>query len=192
MILISGFVSYELCTEWNAAKTAFLWVPQQTATMLGLAADNGWVKGIWTLAAFPTLLWIGLGALVVLCRGADTLLEAWRRLALPLAVVISAGHMAKGLAKVNSWGGYLPLALADPMGPDNAAGIHAGTIAQPEKFTDIHNVSIAAVGLIVAMCLFALRESRLSDPATRRGRAAAILIVTMAMAYIAFGWGFLS
>jgi hypothetical protein len=108
VMLVSGFVAYELCTEWDAAKAAFLWVPKHVGESLGMTAHEGWIKGVWMLVIFPFTVWLLLGATVLATRGAATMGEAWRRLALPLVVVLAAGHMAKGLAKVSSWGDTCP------------------------------------------------------------------------------------
>lgn len=57
--------------------------------------------------------------------------EAWRRLALPLAIVIAGGHRSKGLAKIVSWGGFLPLSAKDLLGIDTARAITAETLPRP-------------------------------------------------------------
>lgn len=44
--------------------------------------------------------------------------EIWRRMALPLAVIIAVGHMSKGPAKFVSWAPFLPQVLCDPHGVD--------------------------------------------------------------------------
>ena len=131
VMLVSGFVTYELCTEWAAAKAAFLWVPQHVAPALGLAPGNGWLQGTWTLLVVPALLWLALGMVARTTGGEDSLPDAWRRLALPIAVVVAAGHVAKGLAKATSWGGFLPGALRDPAGTNTAHAISAGSRPQP-------------------------------------------------------------
>ena len=190
VMLVSGFVAYELCSEWGAAKDAFLSIPKHVSGSLGMAADNGWIKGIWMLFVLPLLVWLVLGAVVLLCRGANSLLEAWRRLALPMAVVIAAGHMAKGLAKLASWGGYLPLALGEPIGRDNALAITAGTLSKPASLLPMSVVSAASLVLILAMLYYALRESRMADVATHRGRIAAIWIVGLTSAFLILGWSF--
>ena len=114
VMLVSGFVTGELCSEWPAAQAAFLWAPEQVGQLIGLAPHNGWLEGIWVLVAYPLALWLLLGSFTRLLGGAETVGEAWRRLALPLAVVIASGHMAKGLAKFTSWVGFLPQAVMAP------------------------------------------------------------------------------
>ena len=114
--------------------------------------------------------------------------EAWRRLALPLAVVVAAGHMAKGLAKIGSWGGYLPLALQEPTGTEHALAITAGDLSKPGSILPMAAVSVVGLIVIVAMSYFALRESRIADSATHRGRIAPIVLVAMASVFLVIGW----
>ena len=189
VILVSGFVGYELCSEWAAAKTVFNWVPVAIAKAVGVPAYEGWIKGVWMLGAFPAVIWSLLGGLVLLLRGAATLGEALRRLALPLAVIISAGHMAKGLAKVASWGGYLPFALRDPVGVETALRMSDGTLSAPSPILSMTVVWPVSALLVLVMILFAIRESRLADPTTHSARIPAILVVGLASLFLAIGWG---
>jgi hypothetical protein len=192
VMLASGFVSYEVCTEWPAAKAAFLWVPQQVAPLLGLAAGDGWIKGLWTLFFFPVLLWLVLGGMLRAAGASGTFREAWQRLALPLVVVVAAGHMAKGLAKIASWGGFLPGALHDPMGTDTAIAISSGVLEGPERLLAMPQVSAAAVLLIATAGFFAVREARLADAGTARRLAAPVLAVAAGFGLIVLGWGLAS
>ncbi len=189
IMLVSGFVVYELCTEWAAAKVAFLWVPAQVAPLFGLEPANGWVKGIWILFVFPALLWPVLGAMILVSGAATTLTEAWRRLALPLVVVIAAGHMAKGVAKITSWGGYLPGALRDPLGTDTAIKLSDGSVLPPDVLLTMPWVSAISVLLIVASAWFALREARLANPARMGRLALPILMVAVCFGLLTLGWG---
>jgi len=191
VMLVSGFVAYELFSEWKSAQAAFLWVPQTVARTTGLASFEGWIKGIWMLLVVPLGVWSVLGGLVLLFRGAGSLAEAWKRLALPLAVVIAAGQMAKGLAKFVSWGGYLPGALQDPRGTETALAISAGQIDKPASLLSLAVVSVVSLMLLAAMAWFGIRESRLADPRTHRSRVPSILLAAAASAYLIFGWGFL-
>ena len=200
VMLASGFVAYELSTElpalWTDARTGndvtgkaiFLWIPDWLS---GKSAHAGWIKGIWMLFVFPALLWTVLGGLVLLGRGAASLGEAWRRLALPVVVVVAAGHMAKGLAKISSWGGYLPGALRDPWGTTTIAQLAADPTAKPDHLLLKSTVSIVGVLLVLLLGYFALRESRLADTTTHRSRLAPILLVTAVSLAAVWGWGFL-
>lgn len=189
ILLALGFVSYEVCTEWPAAKAVFLWVPQQVATALGLAAGNGWVKGVWMLSVMPAALALVLAAVVRVTGAAASLGEAWRRLALPLVVVVAGGHMAKGLAKIVSWGGYLPGALQDPVGTDTARAITAGTASSPGSLLAMPWVAGISLVLIALASAFAVREARKANPVVAGRLAIPVLALGATYGLIVLGWG---
>lgn len=91
-LLVSGFVTYELFSEWKAAQEVFLWGLTMVTDVLGIEAYAGWIKGGCALFVVPLVVWLVLSGLVLLFRGARSMDEAWRRLALPLAVLIAVGH----------------------------------------------------------------------------------------------------
>lgn len=190
LIVVSGYVSYELCSEWKAAQSAFLWAPDQAAAILGLANHVGWFRGLWAVVVVPLLLWTLLAVPVLLLRGARTLAESWRRLALPLAVVLAAGHMAKGLAKSAQWIGYLPLTYGDPSGVQTAQAIAAETMAKPGPLLTKAAVSTACLVLLAVMAYFALRESNLADRTRHTSRLPSLLLAILASAVLIFGWRF--
>ncbi len=190
LMVVSGYVGYELCSEWKAAQAVFLWVPEKTAALLGLTDLVGWIKGLWAVFVFPLVLWTLLAVPVLLMRGASGLGEAWRRLALPLAVVLAAGHMAKGLAKFAQWAGYFPLTYEDPTGVQTAQAIVASTMAKPGPLLSKAMISTVCLVLLALMAYFALRESRLADPVTHRSRLLSLVVAILASAVLIFGWRF--
>ena len=189
VMLLSGFIAYELCSEWKPAKEVFLWVPAHVASWLEVQDHYGWVKGIWRIFVFPAALWLVLGLLMRLFGGGMSLSESWRGLALPIAVIVAAGHMAKALAKLTSWGSHLPFALSDPIGGSGAAAIASGAADKPSSILPMAVVSAVGVVLVVWSIRVALRESRLADPVTHRARLAAILPMGFAFLLVVFGWG---
>jgi len=58
-----------------------------------------------------------MAAIVRVAGGREPMRVTWRRLALPVAVVVSAGHMTKGLAKLTSWPPFLPQPSTIPRAP---------------------------------------------------------------------------
>lgn len=190
LMLVSGFVAYEICTEWPTAKAAFLVVPGTLSELLGYSELNGWFKGIWMLFVFPVLFWLILGSMVLAAKGARSLGEALRRLALPLAPLIAAGHMSKGLAKISSWGGYLPLALTEPSGVQHAKALTDGTLLAPQHLFSMLFVSIISLSLILAMAFLGVRESRLADRESHGARLLPLLFVGSLELVIVCGWTF--
>ena len=189
LIVVSGYVGYELCSEWKAAQAVFLWVPEQAAALLGLSGMVGWVKGLWAVVVFPLLLWAVLAIPVLLLGGAKNLDEAWRRLALPMAVVLAAGHMAKGLAKSAQWAGYSLLAWQDPSGISTAQAIVEGG-GKPGSLLSKATISTVCLAILLAMGYFAVRESKLAHPVTHKSRVLSLAVAILASAVLIFGWRF--
>ena len=187
LMVVSGYVSYELCSEWKAAQAVFLWVPEKSAALLGLNSIAGWVKGVWAVVLLPLLLWTILAIPVLLLGGAKSMGEAWRRLALPMAVVLAAGHMAKGLAKSAQWAGYSLLAWQDPSGISTAQAIVVGG-DKPGSLLSKATISTACLVLLLVMGYFAVRESKLADPVTHKSRVLSLAVAILVSAVLIFGW----
>lgn len=186
IMLLSGFVAFELCTEWAAAKAMFLLPAKTMAGWLGLSENNGWIKGVWMLFILPLILWSIFGCAASLSG------HSIRKLVLPLIPLLAAGHMAKGLAKISSWGGYLPWALEKPLGVENAQAIAAKTLAAPPHLISKQVVAILAIILVVAFAYLGLREKRLTDKKPSHVLTLLILGVALAELYLVWGWGFSS
>jgi hypothetical protein len=190
VMLVSGFVTYEMFSEWKAAKAVFLNPAEQLTTWLGAGKEAaGWIKGAYVLLVVPAVLWLIAGGLIRLTGGASSLREAWRRLALPMAVVISAGHMGKGLAKVSSWGGYLPGAIREPMGVHNSQALAAKTIPPPTSLLSLPLVSIIGFLLLAVAVWLGIRETRLAESRGYGKRAVPIILLGAFYLFLVAGWG---
>jgi len=190
VMVVSGFVVYELTGVWNAAAPVFLWAPKQVGVALNVGADAaGWIQGIWTIVAVPLALWLVLGVATILSGGARSLAEAWRRIALPLAVVVATGHMAKALEKFTSWAGFLPFAWAEPTGVQTALKMSAKTMAQPAAWLGPQALSVAAMVLVTCGGALALREALLADAENGRRHFAPIILLGGFYFFLVFGWG---
>jgi hypothetical protein len=182
-------VTYELCGVWKTAEPCFLWAPRQVSTALNAGGAAGWIQGLWTILIVPLLLWLVLGALTLLFGGAKSLGEAWRRLALPMAVVVAAGHMAKGLEKFTSWVGFLPYAWAEPTGVQTALRMHAKAMPQTAAWFSLPTLSVLAMLLLGLGLFLAIREARLADPEKSRARIFPIALLGGFYFFLVFGWG---
>ena len=160
IVLLSGFVTYELTTEWNYAKKLFLFVPTYLSNLIGIDSLNGSIKGIWTIGIFPFALWSLFGLFIYLFRGAKSIFEAWQKIALQMVIIIAAGHMIKAIAKLNSWLGYYQNSFEDPIGINTAMLYSSGSL-NPTFFISKFIVSIIGLILLSASFIYSLREERL-------------------------------
>ena len=189
VMVVSGFVTFELCGVWKAAEPVFLWVPVQVGNALQAGAAVGWIQGLWTVMVVPLLLWSALGAVTILLGGAGTLGDAWRRLALPLAVIVAAGHIAKCLEKFTSWAGFLPGALLEPTGVQTVMKMTAKTLPQPAAWLSLPALSAVSMLLLATAVFLAAREARLADPAHGRSRIAPMFLLGGFYFLLVCGWG---
>jgi hypothetical protein len=189
VMIASGFVTYELSGVWKAAGEVFLRAPARASASLGAGSTTGWLQGLWTIVVWPLAMWLAFGGITCLTRGAKSLGESWRRLALPMAVLVATGHMAKGLEKFTSWIGFLPHAWAEPGGVQTALRMSAGTMPQPQAWLGPPALSVLAMLLVGLGIWLALREAYLADPANARRRALPILLMGGLYLFLAFGWG---
>jgi polyferredoxin len=190
VMLVSGFVTWELFTEWPAAEQRFLLPATWLAARLGVDGLASWFQGAWTLLVVPPALWLVLGAAARALGATGSLTLQWRRLAMPLAVVIAAGHMSKGLAKFVSWAPFMPHAVRDAGGSHTAAALTASTLPAPVPWLGLPTVAVAAMALVLGAAYFAAREHRLANAAEplRSWAVAPVMVVAVGFCLIIFGW----
>ncbi|MEW6125908.1 MAG: 4Fe-4S binding protein [Acidobacteriota bacterium] len=190
VMLVSGFVIWELFTEWPAAEKVFLTAPHWLSQQIGVEWLTGYLEGFWALGVVPLALWLVTGSIVKVFDNRTSLRLAWRKLALPMAVVVSAGHMAKGLAKFVSWAGFLPYAVKDPNGLDTLQGLANKTIAMPASLLSPLTSVVVAVCLLGIALGLSLREMKLSHPQTRYIYFVPPVAIAVGFLFIVVGWTF--
>lgn len=188
IMLLSGFVSYEVSSEWGVAQSLFFWVPAQLHAWSGFENGYGFFRGFWMLFVYPALLWGLFGGMVALFTS-DTLSHIWRRIALPMAVILAAGHMSKGLVKFSTQSVFLPQAFRDPQGIDTATRITQGALGAPEPLLSMTAASTIALILIAVAFVLAMREFRLANPDISRYYLIPKTLVASTFMFVAGGWG---
>lgn len=194
VMLVSGFVTWELLTEWHRGEEVFLMLPQWVSQQIGLPWLSGYLNGIWALVVVPLVIWTVMAGVVRLFGGSSTISQTWRRLALPIAAVVAAGHITKGLAKFVSWAGFLPYALKDPVGTKTVLDVNHQTIPQPGPLLSLPVVAGVGIVLVLIGLSFAIRESRLAHPETKAHHRTLIPQLGLAAAFLCIicGWVFAS
>ena len=192
VMLVSGFVMWELLAEWPKAEETFVTLPHRVSQWAGVSGLAGYLNGLWALVAVPLGFWTLMWLIIRLSGDASGLASTWQRMALPTAVVISAGHMAKGLAKFVSWVGFLQFALKDPLGLTTVGGMSKKTLAQPASLLPESVVASLGVALVLGGLFFAIREARLAHSGSPPNYCILIPKVALACAFvfIVIGWAF--
>lgn len=136
ILLVSGFVIYEVLSEWAVSKSILVWLPNHVVNSLALtgpAADL--VIGIVMFIIFPAVLFISVvGAAKLLSRASPTaVLKAFALLLIP---TMASGHLIKAILKMVSRIPYWPYVLSEPAGIETAQKIMDKTIVLDRSATD--------------------------------------------------------
>lgn len=159
VLVAAGFVSHEVMGEVPLLDALFHWAPSQLARLLA-PLGFGWCEALWFLALFPALFW-SMALLVGWAAGEGGRVGP-RLLVMAgaAAPVVALAHLAKALAKIGSWGGYLPMALQDPTGLAAMRSLARHHVADPGVWWGIPALGRVLFLGVAALALGSLRRPR--------------------------------
>lgn len=124
-LVVSGFVIYEVFTEWGTTKGLLLWTPDRIGAALD--AEGVWIpaliKSLTLFVALPTLLWALPYGLFRLLGGKLELGRYICSFGIAFIPVMAAAHAIKSLLKTTSRIPYWERVCSDPIGAETAKGI---------------------------------------------------------------------
>lgn len=170
VVVASGFVTHELAGEVKWLEALYHRVPEAIGALLPGAVPFGWLEAAWFLVLFPAALWLLVAGLARLAGHEGGARELLLAAATGAAPVVAVAHLAKALAKLSSWGGFLPLAVRDPRGLDTLAALEAGQRAAPGPIVALSTVGALTLAGVAALALWSWRRAR-RDGSTAAGRA---------------------
>jgi NAD-dependent dihydropyrimidine dehydrogenase PreA subunit len=123
VLLVSGFVVYEILSEWPVSKGVLTWLPRHLADALGLTGPSAaLVSAVVMFIVLPACLFSAVIALAKIRSKISPKVIAGE-LALLLVPTMAAAHIIKAILKMTSRIGYWPHALSDPAGLETARKI---------------------------------------------------------------------
>ena len=184
VLLAAGFVAHEVIGEVKPMDAYFHAVPERLNALLP-SVSFGWFEAGWFLVLLPLVLWTAtsVGAYAWGYRGSVTRLLV--AAATGAAPVVAIAHLAKAVAKIGSWGGYLPGSLADPRGIETFNVYASGHATAPARLVGLPLLGWLMIVLLLALTWRSWRGLRDSAaellPAAKAGAAATALffIVTL-------------
>ena len=156
IMMLSGFVAYEIAGFWTETRSIFLYVPNLAADRSGV--DAGVLKGLWVLGVFPVLLWSLSAFPSMVMNREQTIGQLWRRMAYPASLIIAALHMTKAMEKLSTWSGYIPQALRDPSGGSAGVLRQGAELVVPAPLPGNEYILTAGLLLLCAAILLIRRE----------------------------------
>jgi polyferredoxin len=115
-LVVSGFVIYEVFTEWAVTKDLLLWLPR-------LIAANGFVKSVLLFFGLPLILWGAPFGLFRLIGGKLSMSNYLLRFGIAFIPIMAAAHITKSMLKMTSRIPYWEFAVSDPQGAITAQRI---------------------------------------------------------------------
>jgi hypothetical protein len=156
VFIASGFVAHELFAEVKPMDRVFHAVPQWLAETTNLPEAFSWFEALWFLAILPLCLVGVLWLVLRVTRSQTRLPDFIAQSAYSIIPVVAAGHAGKAVLKMNSWDGYLPGALRDPVGLQKAMSIASGELAGSQPLFPTPVVAGIACGMLVTATSLAM------------------------------------
>ncbi len=156
VMFAAGFVGHEVIGEVKVLDGFFHAVPK-FLNEFAPAVGFGWFEALWFLVFFPLGLWLVASGVAYAFGHRQSLKSLLLAAATGAAPVVAVAHLAKAVAKVSSWGGFLPLALRDPAGTETLHQIAHKTLASPAALTSLSLVGWLMLGLVIVIGWRSLR-----------------------------------
>jgi polyferredoxin len=176
-----GFVAHEVIGEVAWLDSMFHFVPGQLAALVP-AVPFGWFEALWFLVLFPLAVWAAIAGASHLAGHRAGLRSLLLAAATGAAPVVAIAHLAKAVAKISSWGGYLPLSLRDPRGVDTLRHFADRSLSAPTALVGLTVVGWVMLALVLVIAWRALRWARQTpaeaNTAARVGLAGAAALFT--------------
>ncbi len=182
-----GFVAHEVIGEVKWLDSLFHFVPEQLAALVPRAPFS-WFEALWFLVFFPLVVWAAIAGLGYLAGHR----AGWRSLLLGAATgaapVVAIAHLAKAVAKVSSWGGFVPLSLRDPQGIDTFGRLAEGSLSAPTALFGLSVLGWVMLALLLVIACRALRWSRQVPAESTRAAQVGLACVTVLFTSILTVW----
>ena len=126
-LIVSGFVVYELFTEWPATKSILLWLPTSIERVSGAGGiwRHGLITSLTLFFGLPTLFWLLPLAAFLLAGGQLRARDYTLRFGIAFIPIMAAAHAIKALLKMTSRIPYWRHAASDPIGTETARSLLA-------------------------------------------------------------------
>ncbi|MBN2133709.1 MAG: 4Fe-4S binding protein [Sedimentisphaerales bacterium] len=171
ILVLSGFVVYEILSEWPVSYEMMMWGPERLSQALGTTGTMGHLVSSTSLfVVVPALALLMVTTLARLACGRERVSfgETAKMFTLLLLPTIAGAHILKSILRMSSRIPYWPGVLADPKGIETAQGMVAGTLVLNTSATDALDPAVSFIA--IALLLVSLAATVLVFRRTVLGR----------------------
>ncbi len=180
-MLVSGFIVYEILSEWQFSKDILLALPHWLNSTLGISGNlAGTVKAIILFIIVPLIAYTGL-AMLKKYAGKESLRNAFAQLVTALLPVAGSLHLLKALLKTTSRIPYWHYVFGDPQGIKTATMLQEKSVLLDKSFLVLLTpfINILAIllplgGLLLSFII--LRKQKFASTTSQVISFAAVII----------------
>jgi len=188
ILLVSGFVVYEILSEWSVSLAILMWAPDRCTRALGLTGSMAsFVSAIIMFIILPVLALLVVAALARLASGRKTAPfgATVKTFALLLLPTIAGAHIIKSILRMSSRIPYWRCAFSDPKGIETAQRIVAGTLVLDTSVTDALEpaVSFAAASVLLVVLAATVQIFRRSAAMQKLSPGVKVVILLCVLVY---------
>jgi polyferredoxin len=158
ILLVSGFVVYEILSEWSVSLAILIWGPDRCTRALGITGPiANFVSATILFVLLPVLVLLVVAALARLASGrkAAPFGATVQMFALLLLPTVAGAHIIKSILRMSSRIHYWRGALSDPKGIETAQRIVAGTLVLDKSVADALDPAISFASTTVLLVALA-------------------------------------
>ena len=121
-LIITGFVVYEILSEWKVTKSILMAVPNSVNEAVDISAISGTIKAIILFVIFPIVFYLLLAYLKKIFAK-ETFKQSFTHLVMAILPITASMHLVKAILKTTSRIPYWDYVFTDPKGVDTATKI---------------------------------------------------------------------
>jgi len=149
LFLAGGLVVWEISEEWDPAKQALQYIPDQVSAWIGASGEAAhFIHALVIFVGLPAVVFL-LPVLPGKWLNKIPLLDSAKAFSLVFLPVIALTHMLKALFRITSRLPYYPLAFNDPVGYSTANLIASGGIAVDKQLPTLLSPYLSWLALLV-------------------------------------------
>jgi polyferredoxin len=116
VMMVLGWFTKEIGGEVPWINAIIRDAPVAFLNRLAPSISPGWFTALWFVVLFPLTAWGSIALIGFLLGHRSGIRQLLLAIATGIAPIAAVAHLTKAVAKMSSWGGFIPIALKEPHG----------------------------------------------------------------------------
>ena len=193
-IIVSGFVVYEILSEWSVSKIIVMTIPNWLNHNLNISGNvTGTIKSLTLFIIIPLTFYL-IFVLLKKFYANENWKNGFSQLVLSILPITASMHLLKALLKTTSRIPYWEYVFSDPKGVDTANDIiHNPKLLQSGFLTNIISPFISFIAVILPvlgliLSLYVIKKQKHSNRISKMISVLAVIIYSSAFIITMIGW----